>query len=817
MSYEEYTWLRYYEDLYHRQKKINNDLAVKLGETTAKAGELNVALNRVIGSPFWRVMAPARKIYGKIKGTGNNTNVSVLSQPNTPCPASFNSIYAKRLELFEDYYGSWLENDELELKYRDYTADSGRSRVQEAIYKVVMIEQLVGGVKPTDLVKGAKWIVLVSEKGILANGYAERIGECISDHPEALFGYADEDYFYRTDENKYGIRRVEPNFKPDWSPDTLDSFFYFGNISFIRSDFAAKLVWRASENPWENVYDMFLQASERVGKHYDTPEVVHISQVLFHNEAVIPEKRPVDNLIYERCDEIRLNNERYEKWRGICQQIKDDLADGKLIIGASDEYNAVKMDAFNRRKTPANLLKGQFTGINQICYQFGISNEDPLVSILILSKDHPDTLKTCITSILEKTDYSNIEFVVVDNGSNDENKARYEKLWDEIGDELTEKEIEAADIISYKYIYEEMPFNFSKGCNIAAANANGEVLLFLNDDIEAVQKDWLKLMVGYARLPHVGAVGAKLLYANTDLIQHVGITSMKIGPSHKLVVYPDDQSYYYGKNIFAHDMLGVTGACLMIEKQKFNQVLGFNEDFAVAYNDVDLCMRINKYGYTNLQCNGALLYHYESLSRGLDEGNDAKWDRLLHEKDALYSLHPEYFEWDPYYNENFVGNLSNYLSNYNFGYNIHLKCESVRQLDASKLAEKNDPNYKISIDFADVQAKLNLGEADIIEVRGWSYVSGIDNSNYILRVVFRSETDGSLFEAPSDAFPREDLEKIFPDERNIKLCGFTSKIPANELPKDTYVIGIRPIWLNDDLTEGDIAEYFILSDNKLTV
>lgn len=809
MSYEDYTWLRYYEDLYHRQKKINNALAVQLGETTAKVGELEVALNRVVGSPFWRVLAPVRKVYGKIKGTGAGVgtgsttagaestrlgNDSATSETgNIIDPETL--FYNSRLEFFEDFYGQWIRKDPIEQKYADYVSDSGRNRVRESIYKVVYVEGLVGNKSLAEYAENAKWIILVSKHGKLANGFVERIGEAISAHPDAKIGYADEDFYI----NEPSFRRIEPNFKPDWSPDTLDSFYYFGHIAFIRADVACEIKWLASENPWKNVYDMFLQASEMVGKHYDAPEVMHITQILFHNLV----EMDVDNLNSQESSNLAMSNDSYVIWKAACDSVKEDLAARKLIIGDTSEYDDIKIRAFERRNTPAQLIAGQFPHMNQICYSVP---DDTKVSVLILSKDHPDVLRTCLESFVNRTDYKNLEFIVVDNGSTQDNKAIYESVLEEVvGD------------YPYSYIYEEMPFNFSKECNIAAKAASGQILLFMNDDMEIVQKDWLKLMVGYACLPHVGAVGAKLLYAGTDLIQHIGITNLAIGPSHKMVIYPDDQMYYYGRNTHAYDMLGVTGACLMVAADKFNEVGGFNEDFAVAYNDVDLTMKIAKSGYTNLQCNGALLYHYESLSRGQDEGNDEKWNRLLKEKQNLYLIHSEYFEQDPYYNPNLIGNHSNYLSSYDFGYNIHLKHEDVRQLDASSLAECTDDTYKISIDFAGIQAKHNLAEPEIAEVRGWSYIHGQDNARHAVKVVLKSETNGTLYEVNSDPSPRDDLENTFPDEKNIRLCGFVSKMLTSDLPKDTYVIGIEPISLNHDLTEQMSSGKVIFTENKLTV
>lgn len=799
MAVEDYSWLRYYEDLYRRQKKINNELAIRLGETTSKTDELNVALNRVVGSPFWRILAPVRKMYGKLSGSGDAASAGSVASDATfggdddPCMTS-DILYHKRLEQYEDFYGQWIRKDEIENHYLQY-AESGRSRVREALYSIAYIEDCVGDNNPVKNVSNAQWILFVSKKGKLATGYAERLSLAFEGHENAVIAYADEDYYY----NCGGNRRVEPNFKPGWSPDTLDSFFYFGNIALIRVDLACKLSWMGAKNGYVNVYDMFLQASEYVGKHYDDSGVIHVEQVLFHND--------VTDIAVEVAKKggLSINNDGYELWRGVCDRLNDDLADGKLCIGATAEYSLVHGKSLGRRgiygyQTPGQDMHTMHTIIDRPV--------DNLISVLILSKDHPQVLKTLLESFVERTDYPKecLEFIIVDNGSSEDNKNIYIEEIEQILNDYR-----------HKYVYSPQEFNFSKLCNEAASYAKGNLYLFLNDDIEVVQKDWLSLMAGYANLPHIGAVGAKLLYAGTDKIQHIGVTSLAIGPSHKLVIYPDDRSYYYGKNIYECDVLGVTGACLLVAAEKFKMAGGFNEEFAVAYNDVDLCMKIAKLGFTNLQCNGALLYHYESMSRGLDEGNDEKWNRLLVEKQKLYLTHPEFFEWDPYYNKNLIGNHSNYLSNFDFGYNIHLKHEIVRQLDASLLAKNESEKYKISIDFAGIQAKHNLEEPEITEVRGWGFENGGDNSLLIAEIVLQNITDGSLYGVISDPMPRDDLEKTFPNEKNNRLCGFTAKFLRNDVPEGEYVVGVRFGRLKHDLIEREFENEVVYTETRLTI
>ncbi|SCY06474.1 Glycosyltransferase, GT2 family [Lachnospiraceae bacterium XBB2008] len=796
MSYEDYTWERYYEDIYHRQKKLNNTLAVQLGEITAKTDEMNIALNRVIGSSLWKALSPARKIYNRLRGNGSPEPASTKgvttpgsdSSPARREPLSPSDVlYARRLWDYEDYYAQWIRKDPIEQKYLKHS-ESGMSRVREAHFHTVFIEDCAGTHPPFDASIRAKWILFTRKNCRLALGYAERLETYLDRHPDAKIAYADEDYFYSTSE---GIHRIEPNFKPDWSPDTLDSFFYFGNIALIRADVAIRLDWHASSDPYVNVYDLFLQASDRIGKRADDPAVVHIPQILCHN--------PADS--YKPSSYS--NNDSYELWSKVTSGLKDDLGAGRLTWGATARFDEVKRRSFKRRGIKADFISGQFPGERHIRYALPASHK---VSVLILTKDHPNVLKKLLSSFIERTDYDDLEFIIVDNGSDPGHRSEYTELIDEVLGEYR-----------HEYIYEPQDFNFSKLCNRAASAASGDSLLFMNDDIEIVQKDWLGLMAGYAFLPHVGAVGAKLLYADSDLIQHVGVTSMEIGPSHKLVIYPDDREYYYGKNSLELDQLGVTAACLLIQTSKFDGSHGFDESFPVAYNDVEFCMRLTKSGLVNLQCNGALLYHHESMTRGQDEGDDSKWERLLNEKSRLYKIHPEFLNSDPYYNPNLIGNHSNYLSNFDYGFNNHSKCESVRQIDASELAECSVGNHKISVEIAGIQPKIRLEEPEIIEVRGWTFESGCDNSLHIVSIILKNETTDTIYRVKSYPVPRPDLETTFPGEKNNRLCGFDTRMLKSDLPAGTYRVGLEPMTLNDDLTTSESSETVIFTEERFTI
>ena len=389
-----------------------------------------------------------------------------------------------------------------------------------------------------------------------------------------------------------------------------------------------------------------------------------------------------------------------------------------------------------------------------------------------------------------------LEIIVVDNGSDEAKKAEYEKM---------------ADLYGYKYIYDPKPFNFSYMNNVGAKSATGELLLLLNDDTEIIEGKWLSKMAAYAVKDEVGAVGAKLLYANTNKIQHVGVTNLAVGPSHKLLALEDSESYYFGRNKLDYDMLCVTAACLLVSKKKFDEVGGLSEDLKVAYNDIDFCFKLYEHGYRNVQCNGAVLYHYESLTRGMDEGNEEKYHRLLAEKEKLYGAHPWAKGFDPYYNPNLIDNSSDYLP-------ATKDCTT----NTSSFSHLLEENVKISKESFMLRARLdriqkqlrNTEDAeDFIWLDGWAYVRGCDNRRFKKSLVLTESLEsgdafegGVVSESAAGKSERRDNGKIrryelfstyrkdilaaFPGEDHIELSGFYFRLPVKELGVKTWKAGL---------------------------
>ena len=422
----------------------------------------------------------------------------------------------------------------------------------------------------------------------------------LNENPELDFIYSDED---KVDDD--GKNRHMPHFKPDWSPDTLMSHMYTCHFSVYRKSIVDEIGGLRAGYEGAQDYDFALRYTEK------TDKIAHISKILYHwrerveSTAVTPEAKP-------------------------------------YILDAARKS---KEDALQRRGLKADLE------LVDIMYQWRVnylSQDNPLISIIIPSKDNYEVLQNCFDSLHEITRYQNYEIILVDNGSNDNNKEKYQQL---------------ANKYNVKYIYQKMEFNFSKMCNIGAQNSNGEYLLFLNDDIEIIQEDWLDRMIGHAELSHIGAVGARLLYPDRKTIQHLGVINIQNGPIHPFAGYDDEPIYYFGRNRIDYNYLAVTAACLLINKRKFDIIGGFDENLKVAYNDVDLCFSLVEAGYYNVVRNDVVLIHHESVSRGDDRKVQEKFERLMDEQSRLYEKHPRFNKVDPFYNVNLTQNRADFSNN----------------------------------------------------------------------------------------------------------------------------------------------------------
>ncbi len=403
--------------------------------------------------------------------------------------------------------------------------------------------------------------------------------------------------YWDHDELKNGVR-CNPVFKPDFSPDTLLSYDYIKmwaarKVLVINAiDQLGKIIQRNgidSCKDQEFMYGLILCIVT-----IPDVKVAHIRHILAHMNADggIPDRKSI---------------------RLFKKEILD--IDIDIISGREEEY---------------------------ILYPY--NNE--LVSIIIPSKDNPEVFKICVQSIKKYTMYSEYEIILVDNGSSQDNKEKYKEILKNLNVRTT-------------YIYKPMEFNFSCMCNTGADSAKGELLLFLNDDIEITNStfhnnriDWLGVMAGQALQTGCGAVGTKLLYPSTDKIQHIGVINYEYaGLAHLYPRVQDNREIKDLRNIAVYNYLAVTGACLMVEKNKYMQIDGFSDKLAVTHNDIDLCMKLYEHGYFQVQRNDIVMYHHESLSRGLDVSEESSRKNML-ERDILYGFHPDLERYDPFYSPN---------------------------------------------------------------------------------------------------------------------------------------------------------------------
>jgi glycosyltransferase involved in cell wall biosynthesis len=411
----------------------------------------------------------------------------------------------------------------------------------------------------------------------------------------------DPDYLY-SDEDKLDADGTfrDPFFKPDWSPDTLMSSMFTCHVSCVRRSLALELGGLRSEYDGSQDWDFVLRVSERARR------IAHVAKVLYH-------------------------------WRITPGSCASDLQAKPWAIDAGKR---AREDALRRRSQSGELVPvPELPGYYRTRYRM---QGQPLISILIPSKNNGAVLKACIDSIFERTTYRPFEIVVINNGSTDAATLDYLSG-------LQKRE-------SIRVLDCNVPFNYSEINNAGVRFSRGELLVFLNDDTEVLSADWLEYMGGYTQLPHVGAVGAKLLYPGTRTVQHSGVLNLTNGPCHAFARIDARAPGYFARNMLEHDWLAVTGACLMIERKKFDAAGGFDEDLAVAYNDIALCLSLVEHGFYQVVCPGIELIHHESFSRGKDGLDRARMARGDRERIIMFGKHPGFFDRDPFHNPNLAPN-----------------------------------------------------------------------------------------------------------------------------------------------------------------
>lgn len=400
-----------------------------------------------------------------------------------------------------------------------------------------------------------------------------------------------------TDEDKIDFdgTRCEPHFKSDYAPDTLLSSNYICHFTLLRKNIVDEIGGFREGYEGAQDYDLFLRFTEKTNK------IFHIPKILYHWRKL------------SGSTAVTVGNKGYA------------IQNGKKALE----------DALKRRDIKGEVIIHEKIPYYSIRY---IYDKEPMISIIIPTKDHTDILKCCIDSIYNKTNYKNYEVIVVNNNS--EKTETFELF------EMYDKKYS-----NFKVIDANMEFNYSKINNLAVNESKGEYIVLLNNDTEVISPDWLELMVGYAMQKHIGTVGVKLLYPN-DKIQHAGVV-MGLGgiASHAFLNLNNDECGFYGRLAVPYNYSANTAACLMVSRNKFLEVGGLEEKLKVAYNDVDFNLKLLNKGYYNVFIPQVQLYHYESKSRGLDDTLE-KQKRFSQESKFMYDNWSHMIFNDPYYNSN---------------------------------------------------------------------------------------------------------------------------------------------------------------------
>ena len=433
-----------------------------------------------------------------------------------------------------------------------------------------------------------EYIVLVDNDDLIERDSLYYITEVLNKDKTIDFIYSDEDKI------DFKGKYMEPHFKPDYSPDTLMGVNYICHLSCIRRSLVDKVGGFRKEYDGSQDYDLFLRIVD------ETDKIYHIEKVLYHWRQTLTSTAGY------------LGNKSYA------------YVAGKKALEDTLKRRGLKGEVLDNPRVSTYLVK--------------YYHNNPLVSIIIPMKDQARISRRCFDSIYEKMGYQNFEIIVIDNGScEDETK------------ELLEEYETKHDNFIVKRI--ECEFNYSYLNNEAVKICHGEYLLFLNNDTEVIQEDFLDYMVGYASLEHVGCVGIKLLYPD-KLVQHAGVVLGFGGVAgHIYVANSYHDNGLFGRVVMPYNYTAVTAACLLIKKSKFLSVSGFDEELKVALNDVDLNLKMLDQGYYNVCLSNVEMLHYESKSRGY-EASKSKHERFLREQEYMKKKWGHTLDRDKFFSKN---------------------------------------------------------------------------------------------------------------------------------------------------------------------
>jgi len=494
-------------------------------------------------------------------------------------------------------------------------SDAAHSRVGEIVreyqaknqhigYKKIENKGIAANTNAAAALASGEYLALADHDDILAPHALYAMGRAILDlraqgKPDG-FVYSDEALF-----NKSIQRPLVAHFKPDYAPDYLLCCNYICHLAVFRRALYEEVGGERPECDGSQDHDLFLRLIEKVGG------AAHLPQVLYY-------------------------------WRVHAGSTSGGTDAKPYVAKAAKKALA---DHLTRTGRVGTVTDGLFPSTYRVLWKI---EGDPKVSILIPNKDHTDDLDRCLTSLYQNAGYDNFEVIVIENNSTDPATEAYYRTI-------------PGRFARCKVVRYQGTFNFSAINNFGAQFADGEHLLLLNNDIEVLSHDFLRELLSYSQRPDVGAVGAKLYYPD-DTIQHAGVLmgiNGSAGHSHKS--YPRTAVGDMYRLVTTQDYMAVTGACLMTKTALYRANGGLDEEkFAVAYNDVDYCLKLWQRGLLNVYTPRAEAYHYESKSRGLDTlSENAK--RYEREKANFYAKYKQYIDnYDPYYNPHFNNLFENF-------------------------------------------------------------------------------------------------------------------------------------------------------------
>ena len=624
-----------YQEAYEKEHIKTADLAERVAVLEAKNEELNFKLSRIKNNPLWKASAPLRRgMHFVIRQRDRLKNCGSIR--GVLAKLDYKKIERKAMAR----YGTESFPDEARAKEE-------RETVFDRMIKISILVPLYNTPEPflRDMITSVlnqtyqNWELCLADGSDAEHGVYQKLlknegisgntNECLKLatgeyiglfdhddilHPSTLYEYVkavneqDADYIYcdeTTFKNGDINKMLTMHFKPDYAVDNLRANNYICHFSVFAKRLLEGEELLRSRFDGSQDHDMILRMTDRA-KH-----IVHIPKLLY----------------YWRCHE-------------------GSVASG---IDAKPYVVAAAKGAVADHLRRHGFTHFQITSTRAFETIFKIRYEiigDPMISIVIPNKDHAADLKRCITSILEKSTYENYEIVIVENGS--ETKEIFEYY-------TSLKEYDNIRVVTYEKPEGQNGFNYSAVNNFGVKQTKGDYILLLNNDTEVITVNWMEELLMYAQREDVGAAGAKLYYGNKT-IQHAGVV-LQLGAhrtaGHSHYGQSRENLGYMGRLCYAQNVSAVTGACLLVKKSLFEEVGGLDESFAISLNDVDFCLKLREKGLLNVFTPFAELYHYESVSRGLDDSGE-KAERYNRESAHFREKWKTVLEkGDPYYNPNF--------------------------------------------------------------------------------------------------------------------------------------------------------------------